>query len=137
MIAFLATFSIAVTVDDLTAHGPEADRLAIAQQILAAFRKHHLPPVYGFVNRKKLEARPELQAVLDAWRAAGNPLGNHGYAHLSLNATAPGDYVADITRNEATAQRKVFRYPFLFEGDTLDKRHAVRDWLAAHGYRIA
>jgi len=30
-----------------------------------------------------------------------------------------------------------FRYPFLWEGDTLEKRHAVRDYLQAHGYRVA
>ena len=30
-----------------------------------------------------------------------------------------------------------FRYPFLWEGDTLDKRHAVRAYLKDHGYRVA
>jgi hypothetical protein len=29
------------------------------------------------------------------------------------------------------------RYPFLHEGDTLEKRRAIRAFLAAHGYRIA
>jgi peptidoglycan/xylan/chitin deacetylase (PgdA/CDA1 family) len=30
-----------------------------------------------------------------------------------------------------------FRYPFLAEGETLEKRQAVRDWLFAHDYKIA
>jgi peptidoglycan/xylan/chitin deacetylase (PgdA/CDA1 family) len=30
-----------------------------------------------------------------------------------------------------------FRYPFLWEGDTLDKRRAVRSYLREHGYRVA
>jgi peptidoglycan/xylan/chitin deacetylase (PgdA/CDA1 family) len=29
------------------------------------------------------------------------------------------------------------RYPFLREGDTVEKRRAVRAWLFAHGYKIA
>ena len=32
---------------------------------------------------------------------------------------------------------RVFRYPYLREGDTLQKRRAVRRWLAAQGYQIA
>ena len=137
MIALLAAFTVAVTVDDLPAHGPDTDRVAVTRKILAAFRKHRLPPVIGFVNRRKLEGHPELEEVLRLWRAEGNPLGNHGYAHLSLTATAPETYVEDIARNEREDLAKVYRYPFLFEGDTLEKRHFVRDWLAGHGYRIA
>jgi peptidoglycan/xylan/chitin deacetylase (PgdA/CDA1 family) len=30
-----------------------------------------------------------------------------------------------------------FRYPFLWEGETLEKRHAVRAYLSEHGYRVA
>ena len=30
-----------------------------------------------------------------------------------------------------------FRYPFLWEGDTLEKRHAVRAYLLEHHYQIA
>jgi peptidoglycan/xylan/chitin deacetylase (PgdA/CDA1 family) len=35
------------------------------------------------------------------------------------------------------AKRRVFRYPFLEEGNTLGKRNAVRRYLKEHGYRIA
>jgi peptidoglycan/xylan/chitin deacetylase (PgdA/CDA1 family) len=30
-----------------------------------------------------------------------------------------------------------FRYPFLWEGDTFEKRRAIRAYLAANGYRVA
>jgi hypothetical protein len=32
---------------------------------------------------------------------------------------------------------KWFRYPFLWEGDTPDKRHAIREYLGANKYRVA
>lgn len=139
---------VAVTIDDLPVHGPDTrgmDRLAIVDRLLAAFAKHRLPPVYGFVNGKKVDEAPGTEEVLRRWIAAGNPLGNHTYAHPSLHATALADYLADIERGELVLKKlgadpaswKVFRYPFLFEGDTMDKREAVRAWLREHGYRIA
>src|SRR5262249_18953872 len=50
----------------------------------------------------------------------------------------------DIVANEPTLEKFMagqdwhwLRYPFLREGDTADKHHAVRAFLTAHGYRIA
>lgn len=139
---------IAVTVDDLPSHGPIApgtDRAAIAARLLDAFARHRLPPVYGFVNGKKVDDDPSLEAVLLRWRAAGNPLGNHAYSHPSLNATALPDYLGDVEKGEAILKRlvpdpavwKIYRYPFLFEGDTADKRDGVRRYLRERGYLTA
>jgi peptidoglycan-N-acetylglucosamine deacetylase len=141
-------FEIAVTVDDLPAHGPlipSVDRAAIAERILGALRRHGVPSVYGFVNGKKVDDDPATEAVLRRWLAAGNLLGNHTWSHTSLNGAEVGDYLADVEKGEAILKRlepdpstwKVFRYPFLFEGDTKDKRDAVRGYLEGHGYTIA
>ena len=50
----------------------------------------------------------------------------------------------EIVANESVLQGLMgsrdwhwLRYPFLHEGDTLDKRHAIRKYLAEHGYKIA
>ena len=139
---------VAVTVDDLPMHGPDfagIDRVAIADRLLAVFRAHHLPPVYGFVNGEKVDQHPESVAVLQHWLAAGNPLGNHTYSHIGLNDATVSDYVRDLEKGEAILRRlvpdasiwKVFRYPYLFEGDTLEKHEAVRGYLATHGYLTA
>jgi len=142
-----APFEMALTVDDLPAHGPETlgtSRLEIAQRLLAVFAKHRVPGVYGFVNGQKLEGHPELKAVLDAWRAAGQPLGNHSWSHPDPNKTPLDAYLADIARNEALLAEygpatmwKVFRYPFLFEGDSAERRTRTAAWLVEHGYRKA
>jgi peptidoglycan-N-acetylglucosamine deacetylase len=139
---------IAITVDDLPAHGPLAagqTRLSIVDRLLAAFAKHRLPPVYGFVNGKKVDDDPALESVLRRWTSAGQPLGNHAWSHMSLNKASIADYLADIDKGEGVLQRlvpdasvwKVYRYPFLFEGDTEEKRAAVRQHLDEHGYTIA
>jgi peptidoglycan-N-acetylglucosamine deacetylase len=139
---------VAVTVDDLPLHGPDfvgIDRLALADRILAALRAHHVPEVYGFVNGARVEAHPESVDVLRHWRAAGYPLGNHTYSHVSLNDADAETYLADLERDERLLSSldpdptrwKVFRYPYLFEGNTLDKYDAVHAYLASHGYRVA
>ena len=139
---------VAVTVDDLPVHGPAftgIDRAAIAERLLAVFRDHRLPPVYGFVNGKKVDDDPASEAILRRWIAAGNPLGNHTYSHISLNRASITDYLADLEKGESILRKlgldeatwKVYRYPFLFEGDTLDKRESVRAYLRQHGYLTA
>src|SRR5467141_1087147 len=85
---------VAITVDDLPSHGalpPGMTRVDVARTILKALKDAHAPKVYGFINAKKLELHPEDIEVLKLWRGAGFPLGNHTYAHLSLNtSTADG-----------------------------------------------
>lgn len=138
---------IAFTFDDLPSHGPlppGETRLSVAQSILKTLKAEHMPPVYGFVNGVRTEQEPGSDAVLSAWHAAGEPLGNHTWAHTSLNTQTPEQFMADVERNETLIRRfdptgdiKWLRYPNLHEGDTLDKRRAVRSALAAKGYRIA
>ena len=137
----------AVTVDDLPSHGalpPGMTRVDVAKSILKTLKDYRVPKVYGFVNAKKLETHPDEIEVLKLWRAAGYPLGNHTYAHLSLNASSAEEFEQNVTANEAAlrtlmghADWRWFRYPFLWEGETLEKRHAVRMYLKEHKYHIA
>jgi peptidoglycan/xylan/chitin deacetylase (PgdA/CDA1 family) len=138
---------IAITFDDLPSHGskpPSETRLEIAESILTTLRAEHMPPTYGFVNGVRTADDPSSVAVLKAWREAGNPLGSHTWSHMSLNDHTPEEFEADIAKNEPLLQSLMgdqdwhwFRYPFLWEGDTFEKRHAVRAYLFAHGYKIA
>jgi peptidoglycan/xylan/chitin deacetylase (PgdA/CDA1 family) len=119
----------------------------IAQQLLAAFERHHVPQVYGFINGAWLEIYPEDRAVLSAWVAAGYPLGNHTWAHNDLHCTRVPAFLDAISRNEpllhelqpglSDAVWRVFRYPYLHEGASLEVREQVRRHLRSHGYRIA
>jgi peptidoglycan/xylan/chitin deacetylase (PgdA/CDA1 family) len=138
---------MAVTFDDLPVHGampPGATRLEIAQSILKTLKREKLPRVYGFVNGKRAELDPPSLGALKAWRAAGQPLGNHTWAHVDLNKESAEEFEAEVSRNEPLLESLMgkgdwhwLRYPFLHEGDTVEKRRAVRAWLFAHGYKIA
>ena len=138
---------VAITVDDLPSHGalpPGVTRIDVAKSIIGTLQHAHAPKVYGFVNAKKLEEHPEDTEVLKLWRNAGFPLGNHTYAHISLNDTSPEQFDQNVAADEPELKLLMgrrdwrwFRYPFLWEGDTLEKRHAVRQYLKDHKYRIA
>ena len=138
---------MAITFDDLPAHGPlppGVNRLDVVNSILATLGREHMPPTYGFINGGRGADDPLSPAVLDAWRAAGQPLGNHTWAHNDLSKETVRQFERDVLGNEALLGRLMagedwhwLRYPYLHEGDTLRKRRATRAWLAAHGYRIA
>jgi peptidoglycan/xylan/chitin deacetylase (PgdA/CDA1 family) len=138
---------LALTFDDLPSHGllpPGMTRLDVAKSIIATLKAANAPQVYGFINAVKLEQVPEDTAVLKEWRSAGYMLGNHTYSHMSLNDNTVESFEKDIAKNEPVLQSLMgkenwhwFRYPFLWEGDTLEKRNEVRAYLKEHGYRVA
>jgi peptidoglycan/xylan/chitin deacetylase (PgdA/CDA1 family) len=138
---------VALTFDDLPDHGPlppGVTRVDVAKQIIAALKARNAPAVYGFVNAKQLETRPDDAQVLKLWREAGFPLGNHTYSHMDLHTNTPEDFERDVEANEATLRSSMadrdwhwFRYPYLREGNTPEKYRAVRSMLSRRGYRVA
>jgi lysophospholipase L1-like esterase len=142
-----ASRRIALTFDDLPAHGPlppGETRATVAAKIITALRDAHVSEAYGFVNGQLLEKEPEDAVVLQTWRGAGYPLGNHTWSHMNLNQNRPETFEADITRNEPSLGEWMrdqdwhwFRFPFLAEGETSAQAAAVRTFLAEHDYKIA
>jgi peptidoglycan/xylan/chitin deacetylase (PgdA/CDA1 family) len=150
---------IAITFDDLPAHSalpPGETRLEVASKVIAALHEAHVPPTYGFVNGVRVEEQPADAAVLQAWRAAGYPLGNHSWSHMNLNQHTLEEFETEVTRNEPLLSQWMsgknkddtngevqkdswhwFRFPFLAEGDTPEKSAAIRAFLAQHGYKVA
>ena len=81
--------------------------------------------------------------MLGEWNEAGHTLGNHSWSHWNLdsNKVMLSAFCEDIARGEAAVRgftrfRRIFRYPFFKEGDTLEKRDGVRRFLAERGYRV-
>src|ERR1700685_4693367 len=145
-----AAQKLAITMDDLPRNGelpPGVTQAEMTKKVLAILKERHVPPVYGFINAKKLEGNEDAADALKLW-AAEEPIGNHTYSHIDLEKNPPEEYEREIDENEpvlALLESHAgpendchwFRYPFLREGDTLEKRRAVRAYLKAHGYRVA
>ncbi len=143
---FAAT-EVAITVDDLPTHGqlpPGVSREDIARKMTAVLKKHSVPDPYAFINAGKVDVLGESAGTLKIWQEAGFPFGNHTYLHTGLNKQTAAEFSKEIEQNEPMLRRlsgekdwHYFRYPFLREGETLEKRNAVRKYLADHGYKIA
>jgi peptidoglycan/xylan/chitin deacetylase (PgdA/CDA1 family) len=144
----LSAQEVALTFDDLPRTGelpPNTNRVEIVKTIVRILQEAHAPPVYGFVNAGKLTSAPDEIEALKAWTAAGFPLANHGYSHFNLAKTSVSRYTRDITADEPVLRSLKndsgdwhwFRYPYLEEGETLRKKHAVSAFLQKHNYRVA
>jgi|ERR1022692_3198937 peptidoglycan/xylan/chitin deacetylase (PgdA/CDA1 family) len=137
---------LAITMDDLPLNGmlpPGVTRTETTKNVVAILKKRHVPPVYGFVNAKKLEGSLDGAEALKLW-AAAEPMGNHTYSHMDLEQNTAEAFGREIEEDEPALELLAakddwhwLRYPYLHEGDTVEKRRAVRTYLKAHGYRIA
>src|SRR5580704_2028067 len=141
-----AAQKLAITMDDLPRNGmlpPGVTQAETTKNVLAILKKRHVPAVYGFINAKKLEGSADGAEALKLW-AAAEPVGNHTYSHMDLEANTAEAFEREIEENEPVLELLEtkddwhwLRYPYLHEGDTVEKRRAVRAYLKAHGYRIA
>jgi peptidoglycan/xylan/chitin deacetylase (PgdA/CDA1 family) len=138
---------VALTFDDLPVHGPlpvGMTRLEIANSVIHSLQAAHAPPTYGFVNAKGLQQEPSSAAVLEAWRAALFPLGNHTFSHMDLGTNSAEGFEQDLIADESILKKYMgsedwhwLRFPFLGEGDDLGKHRALQAFLEEHGYRVA
>jgi peptidoglycan-N-acetylglucosamine deacetylase len=150
--ALCAAQKLAITIDDLPQNGalpPGVTRVDITRDTIAVLKKRHVPPVYGFINAKKLEGSADGAEALKLW-AAAEPFGNHTYTHIDLEQNTPEAFERDLEQNEPALELLArpgpdkpgndwhwLRYPYLREGDTVEKRRAVRAYLTKRGYKIA
>lgn len=136
---------VAFTFDDgpSLAQTPRLTPAARNQALLDALARHGVRATL-FVTASRGADRPEGLALAGAWGAAGHTVGNHTVTHLDLNA--PGvtlaQYQQELLACDAViaplpGYRKWFRYTYLREGNTPDKRDGMRAFLAQRGYRNA
>lgn len=138
---------VALTFDDVPAAGglhQDETRVGIVTRLIDELKADHLQGIYGFVNGDGIGDDPDLRQALKLWLAAGMNIGNHTFSHPALDDTTAEAYIHDIAINEPTLRQydpnggwHWFRYPYLEEGNTTQKREAVRGWLLSNRYRIA
>jgi peptidoglycan/xylan/chitin deacetylase (PgdA/CDA1 family) len=137
--------SVAFTFDD----GPNLEatpRLSAQQRnaaMLAALDKHGVKAAL-FVTAGNGANQPEGLALARAWGEAGHAIGNHTMTHPDLHSArlTLAQYqqeILDCDRIISTlpGYRKWFRYTFLREGNTPEKRDGMRAFLKQQGYRNA
>ena len=131
---------VAFTLDDLgTTSGEPVEKTA------KALLQAGVPEAYGFVNGMGVRDHPDNAASVRIWVQAGYQIGSHTFSHEGLDSVSAETYEHDILANEPILKELAapgadwhwFRYPHLSEGDTAEKKQAVRRFLSDHDYRIA
>jgi uncharacterized protein (TIGR02246 family) len=140
------THPVLVSVDDLpigsgSMHPDPAERERITRGLLDVLAKHQIKAA-GMVTWRNVG--PGEEKLLQMWLDAGHELGNHTYEHLDYTRTESAAYIADLEKGRSAlqalldkrgAQVRFFRFPFLREGDTIEKLRAVREYLQRSGQR--
>jgi peptidoglycan-N-acetylglucosamine deacetylase len=92
---------------------------------------------------RRVESEDGMMLVR-AWGRGGHSIGNHTYSHWNLGSpeVAAESFISDVEKcdellNALDGWTPRLRFPYLKEGDTVEKREAVRQWMARSGYRAA
>ena len=146
--------AVAVTFDDLPYQASDAElcdpvrAMALTEDFVAMLRPLDTRAAV-FVNEGKVcEAQRAvlLPALLDVWLDAGLDLGNHTASHINIHRTTVEAYLADVdagapVSRAVLAERgralRFFRHPYLFTGETPEKKAAIAAGLAERGYTVA
>ena len=136
------TPQVAITMDDPSTN--ETPRLSAEERnraILGALRAHSNLKAALFVCGKRVANEPGRR-LLGEWNDERHIIANHSYSHPYFHSKqiSVEGFIEDIERGEAVIKdlaqfRKLFRFPFLKEGDTLEKRDRLRAFLREHGYK--
>ncbi|HYP27638.1 MAG TPA: polysaccharide deacetylase family protein [Blastocatellia bacterium] len=133
---------VAITMDDFMLG--DAPKLSVEERnrrVLGALARHSDLKAALFVAGKHSDN--ELgRRLLRAWNDRGHTIANHSYSHHYYNSKQVSFqmFSEDVLRGEAVIRdlprfRKLFRFPYLKEGNTAEKRDAMRAFLKKHGYR--
>jgi peptidoglycan/xylan/chitin deacetylase (PgdA/CDA1 family) len=134
---------VAITIDDFNWN--KSLRLSPDERnraILQALRSHGNLKAALFVACRNVES-DKGRELLGEWDRAGHLIANHSFSHKYLNSknVTAEVFTADIAKCDEIIRsyphfQKLFRFPYLKEGDTAAKRDAVRTFLEQNGYRI-
>ncbi|MGB9514358.1 MAG: polysaccharide deacetylase family protein [Candidatus Acidiferrum sp.] len=144
--------AIAITIDDLPAGSANnmtgSEIVEMTTKLLGTLRDQKVPAI-GFVNEQKLYKFGEVDdriKALSLWVDNGFELGNHTFAHTSLNRVTLPVWEEEVMRGETVtrmllAQHKMrlrfLRHPYLDAGQDLQTRRESEAFLSSRGYRIA
>jgi peptidoglycan/xylan/chitin deacetylase (PgdA/CDA1 family) len=134
--------SIALTFDDAPlVDGPLLAGVERTERLISTLSNAGVSEAMFFVTTGSIaKAGKSGPGRINAYAAAGHALGNHSHSHLWYWQTATDDYVADLDRAIDLLQayenvQPFYRFPFLDEGRSLEKRDAFREALKARGLR--
>ena len=134
--------SVALTFDDGLNPHTQPEAVAWNASILDALAKANVTSML-LPACKHVDTAEGMQLVM-AWAQAGHSVANHTYSHRDLSSpeVSAEAFIADVERcgkvlSAVSSWTARLRFPYLKEGDTAEKRDAIRRWMAKNNYRPA
>jgi len=144
--------AIAITIDDLPAGASNfmagTEIVEMTTKLLGTLHDKKVPAV-GFVNEQKLYRMGEVDErikALSLWVENGFELGNHTFAHTSLNRVTLQAWEEEVIRGETVTRMlltqhkmklRYLRHPYLDAGRDIQTRREAEAFLTARGYQVA
>lgn len=131
---------IDITIDDApmpdSAYYNRNERTKIIAEKLS---KSKVQQVMFFATGKNIDKDNGIDS-LKIYSNSGHLIANHSYNHMDLNKVENKKYSDDILKNQEIIKNlstfsKFYRYPMLHEGDTIQKRDYIRDFLIKQDLR--
>jgi peptidoglycan-N-acetylglucosamine deacetylase len=127
------TFDDGPNMDDEIGLSPADRNAAILKQLADAHLKSIL-----FVTRT--DVGPKRNELIRQWSVQGNEIGNHTATHPDFDEVSLANYEQELLTCENAIQNfpgftRRFRFPYLKEGNTVEKRDGFRAFLDAHAYK--
>ena len=134
---------ISITIDDIDLNSNDTPKLSLDARnaaILKALRNHRNLKAALFVCGMRVDNEQGRKHLLD-WDKAGHLIGNHSYSHFYYPGKTFETFSQDVLKGDAIISglknyRKLFRFPYLKEGDTAEKRDRMREFLDKQNYRM-
>lgn len=110
------------------------------QMLLDKLEKHDIKAVL-FVKGVGMD-NAKGKAIIQGWDTLGHLIGNHTYNHPYFNSdkVSLDNFKAELLKNDSLISgfknyTKLFRFPYLKEGNTIEKRDGFRAFLKDEGYK--
>jgi peptidoglycan/xylan/chitin deacetylase (PgdA/CDA1 family) len=131
---------ISITIDDVDINGLDAPTLSLDQRneaIIHALSRAKLQAAI-FVCGMRVDNDAGRRHLL-ALSQQGHIIGNHTYSHFEYSSVGFETFSKDVLRGEDVIRgyagfRKLLRFPYLKEGDTVQERDQMRAFMKEHGY---
>ena len=110
------------------------------EMILSAMEEEGLTSVFFVTGRNKLDEKGKY--LLNSWSEKGHVIANHTFTHPNFNSekVSVRDFEDELLRTDQvissySTYAKLFRFPYLKEGNTEEKIAGFRSVLKKHGYK--
>lgn len=129
------TFDDGITTDILSYKFEDWNNM-----ILTALEEKNLKTVFFVTGSNKLDNKGNY--LLESWSENGHLIGNHTFTHPYFNSEkiTVQDFEEELLKTEEVISKyetytKMFRFPYLKEGNTEEKIDGFRDILEKYGYK--